>query len=220
MITTNKYSSSMERELKFGLMAQNTKETGEMVWPKVKEISTMLMETSTPVNFTKIGPMDLESTCIKMDKLMRAFGETTCKTDLAKRNSKTDQNTTECLKTEKNGDRALTNGQTSQFTQATGSTIILKAMENTDGLMAEFTKASGKRISSMEGASTLGLMEESMKEITRMIKSMEMERTPGPMANLTRDSGPTESSMVRLDSQTLRVGVKWASGRTARESNG
>lgn len=198
MITTNKYSSSMERELKFGLMAQNTKETGEMVWPKVKEISTMLMETSTPVNFTKIGPMDLESTCIKMDKLMRAFGETTCKTDLAKRNSKTDQNTTECLKTEKNGDRALTNGQTSQFTQATGSTIILKAMENTDGLMAESTMDNGRKINFMEKEHTLGQMAGNMMESIKMIKNMATELIIGQTERLTKVSGSTESNMEKL----------------------
>ena len=72
---------NMVKVLKYGLMEQNTKVIGEMVWLKAKGTSITQMAMFTPVNSSKIEQMDSGFTYIKMDKLMRAFGVMTCKMD-------------------------------------------------------------------------------------------------------------------------------------------
>ena len=85
MKTIRKCLSNMEREPRYGKMAQSTTVTGGMAWPRGKAISTTPMAMSTPVNFTKIEPMALEFTFIRMAKRMKVSGETTCRTGRAKR---------------------------------------------------------------------------------------------------------------------------------------
>lgn len=85
MRAIRKCLSSMEREPRYGKMAQSTKATGVMAWPRGKAISTTPMAMSTPVNFTKIEPMALEFMFIRMAKRMKVSGETTCRTDQEKR---------------------------------------------------------------------------------------------------------------------------------------
>lgn len=75
----------MEREPRYGKMAQSTTVTGGMAWPRVRAISTMPMAMFTLVNFTKIEPMASEFMFIRMAKHMKVSGETTCRTGQAKR---------------------------------------------------------------------------------------------------------------------------------------
>lgn len=75
----------MEREPRYGKMAQSTKATGGMAWPRGKAISTTPMAMSTPVNFTKIEPMALEFMFTRTGKPMKVSGEMTCKMVQARR---------------------------------------------------------------------------------------------------------------------------------------
>jgi len=86
--------------------------------------------------------------------------------------------------------------------------------------MAEFIKVNGKRTNSTEKESTLGRMEGNTMVIMKTTKSMGSELILGLTVNLTRANGQTANSTVKPDSQTLKAGVKWAFGRTARESSG
>ena len=125
-----------------------------------------------------------------------------------------------CSKTERNGGKEPTNGLMNLFTSEIGSTTILKEMVSIDGPMAEFTKVNGKKISSTVVVSTLGLMEESMRATTKMTRNTVLALTLGLTANPTKVSGLMESNMEKLDSQTLKAGVKWAFGKTERGLNG
>ena len=215
-----KFTSSMARASKHGSTAPSTTATGGTVWLRARVPFIMPTAMFIPVSSTRIELMDSVFTFILTDRDTKDSGKMTIKTGQVKKNLRMGLNMMACSRMERSGDKEPTSGLMRVSILEAGLTTISKAMENTDGPMAEFTKVSGKRTSSMEGASTLGPMEESMKEITRMIKNMDMELTLGPMANHTKDSGRMESSTARLDLQTQRVGVKWESGRTARESNG
>lgn len=95
----------------------------------------------------------------------------------------------ECSKTERNGDKALTNGLIVAFTQVIGLTIILKEKENTTGQMVEFTKELGKKISLMEKVSIIGLMAGDMTENMKMTKSMGLGLITGQMVKLMKVIG-------------------------------
>ena len=80
-----KCTSSTARAPRYGKMAPNTRETGEMAWPRVKAISTMPMATYTRENSTRIEPMALEFMFTRTDRPMKVSGEMTCKTVRARR---------------------------------------------------------------------------------------------------------------------------------------
>jgi hypothetical protein len=64
----------MEKEISFGKMEQDMKETGEMGWLKGKELFTTLMEMFILESFIKIKQMDLVFILISMEADMRVTG--------------------------------------------------------------------------------------------------------------------------------------------------
>lgn len=157
--------------------------------------------------------MALAYTSIRTAKPTRVSGETICKMAQEKKNWRTDQNMTECLRMEKNGVKEHISGQMTPSTPETGWTITSKGRANTDGPMEEVTLDNGKRTSCMERASTLGLTDVNMRASTKMIRNMALDRTTGPMARHTRGSGSTENNTERPDSQIQKERANLASGK-------
>jgi len=125
-----------------------------------------------------------------------------------------------CLKTERNGDKALINGLMKASILEIGSITILKERENTGGPTVEFTKVNGKKINFMEEVSTPGQMVECITETMKMIRNMDKEPTLGQMENPMRDSGLTVNSMEKLGSPIQKEEARWVSGKMEKESNG
>ena len=81
-----KYTSSMGKVLKIGMMVLNMMVIGEMEWQKVKVSFIMLMEIFIQVNFSKIELMDTVNMFIKMGRNIKDFGKTICKMDQVRKN--------------------------------------------------------------------------------------------------------------------------------------
>jgi hypothetical protein len=115
---------------------------------------------------------------------------------------------------------ANTNGLTTPFMMATGTTIISKDTGSTDGQTAEFTLGIGKITRCMVEVSTSGQMEGDTKDSTRMTESMALVFTSGPMVKSMKANGSTVNNMEKVESQLLRERANLACGKTATGSNG
>ena len=69
----------MEKECKFGKMAQGMKEIGVSIKPTVKEHSGMYMEISMRVSGETTKPMGTESILTRMELNMQVIGKMICK---------------------------------------------------------------------------------------------------------------------------------------------
>jgi hypothetical protein len=135
---------------------------------------------------------------------MKDSGKMICKMVPEKKSLKMVQNMTVCSKMERNGVKALTNGQTILCILATGSTTTSREMESIDGPTAEFTMDNGKKTNYMAKVFILGLTAENMKENTKMIRNMVLALTIGQTEKHTKDNGSMASSMARHDSPTQK----------------
>jgi hypothetical protein len=201
-------------------MEPNMKVTGEIIWLKVKEYSTMRMVTFTKENFIKTELMASECMFMPMDRDMRASGSKICKMVLAKRSLRMDQSTKVCLKMVRNGVKEPTFGLMHQFTPEIGLTIISRVKESISGQMVEFTKVNGKKINSMARDFTLGQMEEDTRVNIKTIKSMDMVLITGQMERSMKENGQTVNNMVKLDSRIQKARASLVSGKTVKERHG
>lgn len=103
-----------------GQMVQNTKEIGEMVWPKEEELSIMQIEICTQVNFTKIEQMGTELTSTKMGKDTKENGKMICNTAKVLKSLKMDQSMKALSATAKSKVMVVMNGPMALNTKAIG----------------------------------------------------------------------------------------------------
>lgn len=98
----------MVKASRFGLMAPIMRAIGEMAYCKERGCSTILMGTSIRAPFTRIEPMALALTYMKMVKFMRVIGRMTFTMAKVEKNSQTAQPTKVSLTRAKEKDMACT----------------------------------------------------------------------------------------------------------------
>lgn len=180
---------------KFGKMAPNMKETGDLIKHADMVNSGTLMVISLKVNGSMIKLMDMVSTSIKTVQDTKVSGKTIFNMGSEKKYGQITVNMRDTIQKAKSMVKVSIFGKTAQCTMETGSKTELKAMENINGKMAVCILENGKITICMEKVFTLGLMAEDMKVNMKWIKSMALEFTNGQTVVYTREIGSMASNM-------------------------
>ena len=117
-------------------------------------------------------------------------------------------------------DMVSTNGQMEVCIKEPGIKIKFLSTVNILGMTAGHTRDTGLTTICTGKVFIDGLTEESMKAITSTTKKKAMEFTPTLMAGLTKETGRTESNMVREYLSHHKAPRDKESGMKAKELNG
>ena len=115
-----KVNIDMDVENKFGKTEQDTRETGDIIKPMVREHSGTCMETSTMGNGEMTKPMVMAFILIQMEQSTKVIGKMICSTAMVSNNGLMGQSMRETMCKAVSMGKALIPGKMDQNTQAAG----------------------------------------------------------------------------------------------------
>jgi hypothetical protein len=168
---------------KYGQMVLNMKDSGTMIWLEALADLYSLMVIFILEIGQMIRHMELESTFMLKEQLIKEDGTKISKKDKVEKNGQTVLSMKVSISEEKNTEMEYLSGLMEQNIMENGVIIKCMDMESSTGLMVEFIKVITAMTKNMDKVFTLGQMEECTKEDFQMENNMVKEFTNNKMVN-------------------------------------